>query len=272
MTSGSSSFYYLYDGLGSVANLTSSTGASEWTYSYEPFGAIRTQTKNDPNAPANPMQFAGGYDDSATGLYDLGARQYDTADGRFLSQDPVQPASGDSDLSSYAYVDDEPLVAIDPSGMHGCSYWPPSAWAACIDDAATWTYHHVVLPEWNAAKSAFHNATHLLKVAIHKVAPYCTECLKGAAQAGLLNLWLGEADLATMAKGCGTSVLEKILKDSGHPGWAKVVQTVDDLTTMHDIAKKFVKDAEKEGTRVVLVEVRKVDREARVTVVLRHVH
>src|SRR5207237_3751995 len=53
VSTGGSSYYYTYDGLGSVANVTSSTGGSEWTFAYEPFGATRTATQEDPNAPAN---------------------------------------------------------------------------------------------------------------------------------------------------------------------------------------------------------------------------
>src|SRR5205085_7241295 len=44
MTTGGAAYYYHYDNLGSVANVTSSTGASQGTEVYEPFGAIRTET------------------------------------------------------------------------------------------------------------------------------------------------------------------------------------------------------------------------------------
>lgn len=118
MTSGGNPYYYLYDALGSVANLTSSTGATEWTYSYEPFGAIRTQTKNDPNAPANLMQFTGELLDSSAGLYDLRARQYDPGDGRFISRDPLSGSSDGIPGSSYSYASDAPTTLLDPSGKH----------------------------------------------------------------------------------------------------------------------------------------------------------
>ena len=117
MAAGGSAYYYLYDGIGSVVNLTSSSGASEWTYSYEPYGAIRTETQNDPNAPSNPMQFTGEYLDSQTGLYDLRARQYDAASDRFLSVDPVPLGAGDAAASAYVYAGDAPTTQLDPSGM-----------------------------------------------------------------------------------------------------------------------------------------------------------
>lgn len=115
MSSGGSSFYYHYDMLGAVSNLTSGTGASEWTYSYEPFGSSRSSTKNDPNAPLNPMQFTGEYLDS-TGLYYLRARQYAPAVGKFVQVDPVPTAPGEPYASAYAYAGDRPTVLTDPSG------------------------------------------------------------------------------------------------------------------------------------------------------------
>lgn len=116
MNSGGNPYYYLYDALGSVVNLTSSAGATEWTYSYEPFGGPRTATRNDPDAPDNPMQFTGGFLDSASGLYDLGAREEDPSDGRFLNEDPLPTLIGNDDSSPYAYTADQPTTHVDPSG------------------------------------------------------------------------------------------------------------------------------------------------------------
>ncbi len=91
-TAGSNTSYYLYDGIGSVANLTSSAGATQWTWSYEPFGGIRTEQKASGDQPDNFHKFTGEYADP-TGLYHLRARQYDPQTGRFLGRDP-RPAAG----------------------------------------------------------------------------------------------------------------------------------------------------------------------------------
>jgi RHS repeat-associated protein len=115
MRSGGTDFYYHYDTLGSVSNLTSASGASEWTYSYEPYGTTRTTTQNDPGAPANPMQFTGEYIDPS-GLYNLRAREYDSATGRFLERDPVSPPGEAPSTSGYVYASDRPTVFNDPSG------------------------------------------------------------------------------------------------------------------------------------------------------------
>jgi RHS repeat-associated protein len=115
MTTGGASYYYHYDQMGSVINLTSSTGATQWTESYEPFGTIRTETKNASKAPTNFVKYTGEYLDP-TGLYHLRARQLDPASGRFLSPDPVQASRDLPYVAAYAYVNDRPTVATDPTG------------------------------------------------------------------------------------------------------------------------------------------------------------
>jgi RHS repeat-associated protein len=108
--------YYAYDALGSIANVSSSTGTAEWTYAYEPFGATSTETQSDPNAPPNPMKFAGEFLDQA-GFYDLRAREYDTNTGRFQQRDIVTQTTQPY-VSTYAYVGDQPTVLADPTGQY----------------------------------------------------------------------------------------------------------------------------------------------------------
>ena len=81
MDTGGNPSYYHYNGLGSVVNLTSSTGVTQWTYAHLPYGGIRTETKNQSQAPDNVIRFAGQVLDG-TGLYQLRARSYDPATGR----------------------------------------------------------------------------------------------------------------------------------------------------------------------------------------------
>src|SRR5438067_12585338 len=113
MTSGDSNNYYHYDNLGSVANVTNSSGTSMWTEQYEPFGSIRTETTNNNSAPTNFIKFTGEYQDP-TGLYYLRARLDDPTLGRFRSRDPVEPAVSDPSVSTYLYVADPPTVNVAP--------------------------------------------------------------------------------------------------------------------------------------------------------------
>jgi RHS repeat-associated protein len=119
--------YYTADGLGSIVGLHSNNGENQWTYDYEPFGAQRSATQDDPAAPANPLRFTGQLLDAETNLYHLRARQYDPALGRFTATDPVAPALTDPYVAAYVYVNNRPLALIDPSGL---------SWKDVVRDAA----------------------------------------------------------------------------------------------------------------------------------------
>jgi RHS repeat-associated protein len=108
MTAGNKTAYFHYDGLGSVVNLTSSAGAAWWTYSYLPYGGIRTETKNNNQAPPNLLRFTGEYLDP-TASYHLRARQYDPGAGRFISTDPVNVVAADVFVGAYVYANNNPV-------------------------------------------------------------------------------------------------------------------------------------------------------------------
>ena len=54
--------------------------------------------------------------DAATGLVDIGARQYDPATGRFLTADPVLEASDSQEINGYTYSAADPVNGSDPTG------------------------------------------------------------------------------------------------------------------------------------------------------------
>lgn len=123
MLTGGNTYYFHYERLGSIAAVTSSSGATEWTYTYEPFGTPRTTTKVDPTAPTNPIQYNDQYQDPVTSLLDLRARQYDTGTGRFLGTDPKPAAPTAPYEASYVYAGNDPVDLTDPSGLnHGPGY------------------------------------------------------------------------------------------------------------------------------------------------------
>ncbi|MET9259497.1 RHS repeat-associated core domain-containing protein [Amycolatopsis sp. NPDC004079] len=108
-TTGGTTQSLLTDRLGSTLAVADTNGAVTGEYTYQPFGATTlTGTDN-----ANPTRFAG-RDDDGTGLYHNRARYYSPGDQRFLSQDPLGFAGGDSNL--YAYVTNQPTNLTDPLG------------------------------------------------------------------------------------------------------------------------------------------------------------
>ena len=101
--------YYHHDQLGSTRALTGSNGSVVITYTYDPYGNVTPSNTTD----SNPFQFAGQYTDVSTGLIYMRARWYDPTTGQFLSTDPAAAATNEI----YAFADDDPINAIDPTGL-----------------------------------------------------------------------------------------------------------------------------------------------------------
>jgi RHS repeat-associated protein len=70
-------------GLGSIVALINSSGTTQKTYSYDPFG---NATPGGSGTAAN-LGFAGGYDNTTSGLVKFGTRYYDPTIGRWTQQD-----------------------------------------------------------------------------------------------------------------------------------------------------------------------------------------
>jgi RHS repeat-associated protein len=115
MTTPKTTAYYQTDRLGSITTVTAGTGALLWQYTYSPYGTPRIAFTAIRWAPPNPARFQGQYRD-ATGLYDLRAREYDPASGRFLQQDPVPSDPISPTMTTYGYAGDNPIAEVDPSG------------------------------------------------------------------------------------------------------------------------------------------------------------
>ena len=116
-TSATAVFYYHRDALGSVTDVTNTTGAAQWKYDYEPFGAQLAATNVSGGAPTNPARFTGEYLDTELANYHLRARQYDPTTGRLRAVDPAPGAVSDPYEAAYSYVGNMPGVFTDPSGM-----------------------------------------------------------------------------------------------------------------------------------------------------------
>jgi RHS repeat-associated protein len=116
-------FSYHHDQLGTVTDVTDSTGSTQWRYEYEAYGAERTATNVSGSAPANRLRFNGQYVDTESALYHLRARQYDAAIGRFGAVDPVGNTIDAPHDSVYAYVNGRPTTLVDPLGLCALCDW-----------------------------------------------------------------------------------------------------------------------------------------------------
>ena len=68
-------------------------------------------------AVANPWQYAGGYNDGATGLNKFGVRYQDSSLGRWTTQDPLRQVLLPVDASRYTYASNNPINVTDPDGL-----------------------------------------------------------------------------------------------------------------------------------------------------------
>jgi RHS repeat-associated protein len=114
MQRGGVNHFYHQDSLGTVTELTDSTGATAQSYAYDSYGNIVQQT----GTVENPYTYAGREFDAETGLYYYRARYYDPRIGRFLQKDPIGLRGG---LNVFSYVGNNPLKYIDPFGLYGTS-------------------------------------------------------------------------------------------------------------------------------------------------------
>lgn len=101
---------FLTDAMGGIAALTDMTGTFQTQYIFDPFG----NTVQSGNSNTNSLEYTGRESDG-TGLYYYRARYYNPATGRFVSEDPIGFASGQTNL--YAYVHDDPINRYDPFGL-----------------------------------------------------------------------------------------------------------------------------------------------------------
>ena len=111
ITSSNQYYFYHYDGLGSTIAITDSAGQVVNTYCYSPEGLVGAQE----NIP-NPFQYVGRFGVMAegNGLYFMRARYHDPETGSFISKDPIGYLAG---VNLYGYVANNPINRIDPLGL-----------------------------------------------------------------------------------------------------------------------------------------------------------
>jgi RHS repeat-associated protein len=107
------------DHLGSPRKITDQAGNLVWQWQDKPFGdsPVNQDPDGDGIAFVYSLRFPGQYYDAETGLHYNYFRYYDPRTGRYITSDPIGLAGG---LNTYAYVNGNPVILIDPSGLVPC--------------------------------------------------------------------------------------------------------------------------------------------------------
>jgi RHS repeat-associated protein len=129
VNSGVAQMYYIVpDHLNTPRLIADSTGTTVWRWDQrEPFG--NDVPNNNPlgqGAFDFPLRFPGQYFDRETNLAYNWMRDFDPVIGRYVESDPIGLVAG---LNTYTYVNDNPLMEVDPSGLLSCKgVWRRYKW------------------------------------------------------------------------------------------------------------------------------------------------
>jgi RHS repeat-associated protein len=105
-----SAYFYTRDHLGSIREMTDSSGTIVARYDYDPWGRVNTVIgTNKPD-----LNFTGLYNHAKSGLDMATYRVYDPDLGRWLSRDRVSEADG---VNLFRYVWNDPIRGLDPLGL-----------------------------------------------------------------------------------------------------------------------------------------------------------
>jgi RHS repeat-associated protein len=117
MRTGAGLEFLLGDHLGSTSVTALASGAFDTETRYYPWGGVRWASGASPT----DYLFTGQQEIATIGLYFYNSRFYDAALGRFISPDSIIPNPGDPvSFDRFAYVRNNPLKYIDPSGHETC--------------------------------------------------------------------------------------------------------------------------------------------------------
>ena len=117
MRVGATLSYLFGDHLGSTSITADASGNVSGELRYLPFGETRYENGQTPTS----FRYTGQREAAESGLYFYGARWYDSALGRFIQADTIIPSPGNPMAwDRYAYVLNNPLRLVDPSGHYYC--------------------------------------------------------------------------------------------------------------------------------------------------------
>ena len=116
-------FWYHADYIGHTEFITDEAGRPYQYFAYMPFGEQYVEQHATNGFYSSPFRFNGKEYDEYTGQYYYGARFHDPLLGLWLSPDPMFFAR--PHLTPYNFVQNNPIMLWDPTGMLDSGIWPP---------------------------------------------------------------------------------------------------------------------------------------------------
>jgi RHS repeat-associated protein len=174
--------FYVYDGAGSVRQLTNSAGVVTDEYEYDAYGNSFTKSGTTPNN----YLYRGEQYDSDLALYYLRARYYNAGTGRFMSRDPEEgKAKYPASFHKFLYANGDPVNMIDPRGWEAYTEWEgAAAFASLVSELVA---HRILQMVCGAL---FASATYYLMEAIHEDKLAAGAAAGAGGAAGVACGWL----------------------------------------------------------------------------------
>lgn len=141
--SATTTLWYHHDQIGSTRLVTDSTGVSQATYTYDPYGGLASST----GTITNPFGFCGQYQDAESGLYFLRARFYDPVTAQLVNVDPAVYST----RQPYSYGGGDPLNTTDPTGR---DFW------GSLQNRIINTAHYVQTHDWGTGLAGVANLSY----------------------------------------------------------------------------------------------------------------
>jgi RHS repeat-associated protein len=154
--------YELTDPLRTATTIVDATSLAVTRRYSDPYGNVRGPA---PLAWPDQHGFLGKPVDSTTGLSLLGARQYDSVTGRFLSVDPILESGDGRQMNGYSYAADNPVNASDPNGLRamGDASGSSCGWnGTCTGSAAASPTPDQALVQWISHIHTYHKLAGLM--------------------------------------------------------------------------------------------------------------
>ncbi len=138
MLKGFDVYYYSKDGLGSVVNLTDSSGQVVESYTYDEYGNVSA-----PSQIGNRYLYTAREYDPEINLYYYRARYYSPTIGRFLQRDLAGYEGG---INLYAYAKNNPINWKDPWGLDPEKKKREAKWWEWVEWAINFITYEIINP------------------------------------------------------------------------------------------------------------------------------